>query len=119
MQIVTIKKKTNNKVEQAKRVISIFCLLMDIKLSDTELTILAYFMVYRVTRKTKDLILSSGILKSENSLKNTLSKLKRFGLLKRTNSLKKTQESEEYTLSDKLNINLNPVMGILIKIDNS
>jgi hypothetical protein len=113
MQLVTIKKKTNGKVEQAKKVISVFCLLMDTKLSDTELTVLAYFMVYKVSRKTKDLILSSGILKSEDSLKNTLSKLKKFGLLRRS------VNSKEYSLNEKLDINLNTVMGILIKIDNS
>lgn len=113
MQLVTIKKKTNSKVEQAKKVIALFCLLMDIKLSDTELTVLAYFMVYRVSRRTKDLILSSNILKSEDSLKNTLCKLKKFGLLKRS------VDSKEYSLNDKINISLNPVIGILIKIDNS
>lgn len=113
MQLVTIKKKTNNKVEQAKKVIAIFCLLMDVRLSDTELTVLAYFMVYKVNRKTKDLILSSGILKSEDSLKNTLSKLKKFGLLRRT------VDSKEYSLNEKLNVTLNPVVGILIKIDNT
>jgi len=113
MQVVTIKKKTNGKVEQAKKVIAIFCLLMEIKLSDTELTVLAYFMVYKINRKTKDLILSSGILKSEDSVKNTLSRLKKFGMLKRP------IDSDEYVLNDKINIALNPVVGILIKIDNT
>jgi hypothetical protein len=113
MQLVTIKKKTSSKVEQAKKVIAVFCLLMDVKLSDTELTVLAYFMVYKVNRKTKDLILNAGILKSEDSLKNTLSKLKKFGLLKRA------IDSKEYSLNEKINIILNPVIGILIKIDNS
>jgi hypothetical protein len=113
MQLVKIKKKTNSKVEQAKVLISMFCLLTNIKLSDTELTVLAYFMVYRINRKTKDLILSSGILKSEDSLKNTLSKLKKFGMLVRN------VDSKEYNLRKDLDFSLNPVMGILIKIDNN
>lgn len=113
MQLVTIKKKTNGKVEQAKKVIALFCLLMDIKPSDTELTVLAYFMVYKINRRTKDLILSSGILKSEDSIKNTMSRLKKFGLLKRP------IDSKEYILNEKINITLNPVVGILIKIDNT
>lgn len=113
MQLVKIKKKTNSKVEQAKYLIALFCLLINIKLSDTELTVLAYFMVYKINRKTKDLILSSGILKTEDSLKNTMSKLKKFGMLVRD------AESKEYTLRKDLNFQVDPVMGILIKIDNT
>lgn len=113
MQLVKIKKKTNSKVEQAKVLIAIFCLLINIKLSDTELTVLAYFMVYRINRKTKDLILSSGILKTEDSLKNTMSKLKKFGMLVRN------IDSKEYTLRKDLDFVVNPVVGVLIKIDNS
>jgi hypothetical protein len=112
MQLLKIKKKTQSKVEQAKTLILLFTTLMNIKLSDTELTVLAYFMVYRINRKTKDLILSSGILKTEDSLKNTLSKLKKFGMLVRH------PESREYSLRKELDFLLNPVMGVLIKIDN-
>lgn len=113
MRLVKIKKKTNSKVEQAKVLIALFCLLINIKLSDTELTVLAYFMVYRINRKTKDLILSSGILKTEDSLKNTMSKLKKFGMLVRN------VDSKEYTLRKDLDFGVEPVMGILIKIDNT
>jgi hypothetical protein len=113
MQLVKIKKKTNSKVEQAKVLIAMFCLLINVKLSDTELTVLAYFMVYRINRKTKDLILSSGLLKTEDSLKNTMSKLKKFGMLVRDT------ESKEYTLRKDLDFTVNPVVGILIKIDNT
>jgi hypothetical protein len=113
MQLVKIRKKTSSKVEQAKTMISIFCLLTNIKLSDTELTVLAYFMVYKINRKTKDLILSAGILKSDDSLKNTLSKLKKFGMLVRN------IDSKEYSLRKELDFTLTPAMGVLIKIDNA
>jgi hypothetical protein len=113
MQLVKIKKKTNSKVEQAKTMIAIFCLLMNIKLSDTELTVLAYFMVYKINRRTKDLILNAGILKTEDSLKNTVSKLKKFGMLV------KDIDSKEYSLRSELNFSLSTTMGVLIKIDNN
>lgn len=112
MQLIKIKKKTSNKVEQAKTLIAMFCLMSNIKLSETELTVLAYFMVYRINRKTKDLILHSGILKSEDSLKNTLSKLKKFGMLVRE------VDSKEYSLRKELDFILQPMIGMLIKIDN-
>lgn len=114
MQLVKIKKKTNSKVEQAKILIALFCLLINVKLSDTELTVLAYFMVYRINRKTKDLILAASILKTEDSLKNTMSKLKKFGMLIRNSS-----DSKEYTLRKELDFILNPKAGLLIQIDNS
>lgn len=113
MKLVKIRKKTNSKVEQAKTIIAMFCLLMNIKLSDTELTVLAYFMVYKINRKTKDLILNAGILKSEDSLKNTMSKLKKFGMLI------KAIDSKDYSLRQELNFTLDPTMGIIIKIDNT
>lgn len=113
MQLLKVKKRTNSKVDQAKVLIGLFCLLLNVKLSETELTVLAYFMVYKINRRTKDLILSSGLLKSEDSLKNTMSKLKKFGMLVRE------PDSKEYSLRADLNFGLDPVMGLLIKIDNS
>lgn len=113
MQLVKIKKKTNSKVEQAKTLISIYCMLTNIKLSDTELTVLAYFMVYKINRKTKDLILNAGIMKSDDSLKSTLSRLKKFGMIT------KDADTKQIFLRKELNFNLSPTMGILIKIDNN
>lgn len=113
MQLVKIQKKTNGKIDQAKVILSIFCLLSGINLSDTELTVLAYFLVYKINQNTKELILKSQVLKSEDSLKNTISKLKKFGLLK------KSATSREYLLNESVSIPLEPVIGFLIKIDNN
>ena len=111
MQLIKVSKKTNGKIEQAKIVISIFCMLSDIKLSDSELTVIAYFAVYKANDKVRELVLKSNILKTEDSLKNTISKLKRNGLLKKSSN-------KEYTISDKLMFNSEPIIGFLIKIDN-
>lgn len=113
MQLVKAVKKVNGRVEQAKIVINIFCMLSDIKLSDTELTVIAYYTVYVDNNKVKELILKSGILKSTDSLKNTISKLKRIGLLK------KSPTNKEYIVHERLNFKLDPVIGFLIKIDNN
>lgn len=112
MQLIKINKKTNNKIEQAKCLVSIFCLLSSIKLSDTDMTVLSYFMVYNINQTTKDLILKSKILLNEDSLKNTISKLKGVGLIKKS-SIRK-----EYLINDSLSINLDSVTAVLIKIDN-
>lgn len=112
MQLVKIIKKTSNKIEQAKVIIAIFCLLSEIKLSDNELTVLAYFMVYGIKAETDELIIKSQI-HTPFSLNNTKSKLKRFGLIK------KNTQSRQYQINDKLGVKPEANIGMLIKIDNS
>lgn len=107
---IKIEKKTLGKIEQAKLIIKLFCVLSSIKLSDAELNTLAFYMVYGFSATTKDLILKSKILANEDSLRNTLSKLRKLNLIKKIN--------REDVLSDTLNIKLEPVIGLLIKIDN-
>src|ERR1019366_5925633 len=112
MQLIKINKKTNNKIEQAKALISVYCLLSSIKLSNTDITVLSYFMVHKINSITKDLILRSKILQSMDSVKNTMSKLKSVGLIK------KSATNKEYLINDALNVNLDSIVALLIKIDN-
>lgn len=108
--LIKIEKKTTGKVEQAKVIISIFCQLYNIKLSKSELTILAYFMVYKISQTTEELILKAKIMANTASLHNAMSKLRKFGLIKKLN--------KEDVLNESLNVSLEPLMGIIIKIDN-
>lgn len=112
MQLIKIEKKTNGKIEQAKVVLSVFCLLSEIKLSDTELTVLAYFLVYKDSRETRDLILKSELLKRGDSLSNTVSKLKKFGLVK------KSVGTKRYDVNDKINFKSEDAVGVIIRINN-
>lgn len=112
MQLVRIIKKTNNKIEQAKIIIAIFCLLSEIRLSDSELTVLAYFLVYGINAETDALIVKSQI-HTPFTLNNTKSKLKRFGLIK------KNQGNKQYQINEKLGVKPEANIGVLIKIDNS
>lgn len=112
VQLIKVEKRAVGKIEQAKIALSIFCLLSDIKLSDTELTVLSYFLVYKDSEATRNLILKSELLKTEDSLGNTISKLKKFGLLKKDGITK------EYTVNSKINFQPDLVIGMLIKIDN-
>ena len=112
MQLIKIEKKTSGKIEQAKVVLSVFCLLSEIKLSDTELTVLAYFLVYRDSDETRDLIIKSELLKRADSLGNTISKLKKFGLLK------KSVTTKRYEVNDKINFQPESAIALFIKIDN-
>lgn len=111
MQLVKIIKKTNNKIEQAKTILSIFCLLSDIRLSEVEKTVLSFFMVYGINEATKALIIKSQI-NTADSFENTKSKLKKFGLIK------KNAITKQHYLNERLNIKFDSEVGMLIKIDN-
>lgn len=111
-QIIKVVKKTNSKIEQAKTLLSVFCLLSDIRLSDTDLTVLSYFLVYGAKQETRDLIVKSSIL-NQDSLRNTVSRLNKFGLVK------KSLTSKEYELSEKINVQPDGKLGMFIQIDNT
>lgn len=110
--LLKISKKSKSKIDQAKLVLSVLCLLSSISLSDTELTALAYFMVYGINEKTKSLIITAKILKTDDSLRNAMTKFRKFGLIKKN-------ERKEDLLVDQINFPLTDVMGILIKVDNT
>ena len=105
-----IEKKTNSKIEQAEFLVSIFCLLSEIKLSKTEKVVLSYYIVYKINQTTNDLILKSKLLANADSLKNVLSKFRKLKLVKKRN--------KEDILEDKLNISLEPITGMFIKLNN-
>ena len=110
--LLKISKKSTSKIDQAKTILSVLCLLSTISLSDTELTTLAYFIVYGLNDKTKNLILTARILKTEDSLRNAMTKFRKFGLIRKN-------ERKEDLLSDRINFPLTDTTGILIKIDNT
>lgn len=108
--LLKIDKKTESKIDQARTIASIFCNIYGIKISNTELTILAYFMVYKINEQTKSLIIKSELIAPNNSYDNLLSKFRKLGLIYKIN--------KKNVITDKLNFELSPVVGIIIKIDN-
>lgn len=112
---VTLEKKTTSKTEQIKLAIAISCLVSDIHLSDTELSVLAYYVTYQISEKTDDLLIKSNVVKDVSSLRNIKTKLRKIGFLKRTKELYK---SYELNLSKDSKFEDNQI-AILIKIDNT
>lgn len=111
MQVLRMRRKTQSKIELATLMLTIYCLLSDIKINNTERTVMAYFMVYGFKKATKDLILRSMILKSYNSLENTLTKLRKMGLVIR--------DDEGFTKPCKdLSAQVENKLGIIIELKN-
>lgn len=112
MQVLRLKRKTNSKTELAELALTVYCLLSKIKINKTELTVLSYFMVYGFKKSTKDLILKSMILKSYNSLENTLTRLRKMGLV--------VKDKEGFTvMAPALAAQVENKMGIIIELNNT
>mgnify|MGYP003331211417 CR=1 FL=1 len=105
-------KTVSSKIELAKTIINVSICFNNIKLSDTEVTILAYFMVYGINQETKNLIVKSAICKSLANIKTIMVKLKKLDLI-----YKDEFNGKVYVIPS-LNFELTPTVGIYLKIDN-
>lgn len=114
MKWIKIEKKTEGKTEQIKLVLSILCLINGIKVSDTDLKVLSYYMVYKISEKTDDLLINSKVVKDMSALRNVKTKLKRLGFLKRTELYK----SYELAISKDFSLDDNKI-SLAIKLDNT
>lgn len=104
---IKLKKEVRNKADLIKSTLFIYCYVNNIRLSDSELTIMSYFILYGIKKETIDLIIKSK-LSSEDSLKNILSKLRKYGFINRVNKT-------DY-VNDKFKINADGTIAILLKI---
>ena len=84
----------------------------NIKLSDTEITVLAYFIVYGVNQQSKNLIVSSMICKNLANIKTIMVKLKKLNLIY------KDDLNGKVYVAKVLNFELNSSIGIYLKISN-
>lgn len=114
MKVLKIEKKTKTKTEQIKLFLSILCTLNNIVLSDTDKLILAYFIQYRISHKTDELILASGIVKDIGMLRNVKYRLCKKGFLKRDAKEYKTYELNGADMNFEDND-----LRMLIKLDNT
>lgn len=110
--LVQITKQVATKIDLAKNIVNIILCFNDLKLSDTEVTILAYFMVYGVSQQTKNLIVKSEVCKNVANIKTIMVKLKKLGLIY------KDDLNGKVYVDKSLGFELTPTVGIYLKIDN-
>lgn len=110
--LLKISKVASTKVEMAKIIIKVYILLSDIHLSESCIVLLAYFMVYGVSKNTKELVIKSSIAKNDNVIRGLMTKLRQNGLIYKDELNLKT-----YVCSS-LSFNLTPTTGIYIKLNN-
>lgn len=110
--LVKMVKQVTTKIDLARAIVNITLCFNDIKLSDTEITILAYFMVYGVNTNTKNLIVKSEVCKNIANIKTIMVKLKKLGLIY------KDDLNGKVYVDKSIGFELTPTVGIYLKIDN-
>lgn len=111
MIVLKLKKAMDNNLDMIAHVLSIYCIMKDIKVNDTDLQVLAYLAKYSIKRSTKEMIVRSQIL-TRSSLENTMCKLRRLGLI--------VKDLEEYPiLIPDLRFGPETKIGIMIQLENT
>lgn len=111
MQVLRLKKNTDNKIELANITLRTYCLLHNIKINETNTLVMSYFMVYGLNKSTKEMILRSKILNAPNSIENTLTVLRKKGLVKKL-------INGQNDIIDELKIIVRDKIGIIIQLEN-
>lgn len=111
MNAVRFTVKTSSKLDMIKKIIQIYCLLSNIKLSETETVVICYFIIYGYSNETKQLIIDSKIVGGRDSLDNIISKLRKMGLIE--------GRGDKAKLNPQIAYNVTSVMGLFIKLDNA
>lgn len=106
--------KTSNKLEQAAKLIRVYCILNNVNPSDTSVLVCAYIMVYGLNDKVKEDIIKAGIMGKVSSLNNEIYALRRMGLLEGVSS--NTKISRKIVPQDIQA--LTPQTVVLINLDN-
>lgn len=109
-----VTKKTKTKVDQYKFLISLMCLMNNIKLSETNITVLAYLVHYGVSDETDQFIMDSGIFDDKQLLRNAKTRLFKKGFLKRGDMYK----TYELNMPDKYK-KLPETITVNVIIDNA
>lgn len=113
MSVIKITKHTSSKTGQMEVLISIMCLLNDIKLSDTATKVLAHYLAFGLKASTDELLIKSKVVTDISGLRNTKTLLKNLGFLKRTKELYKS-----YELNLDAGFKPDDTVTLLIKLDN-
>ena len=107
--------KTKTKVDQYKILISLICLINNIDISNTDITVLSYLIHYGINDATDELIVSSGVVKHLGILRNVKTKLLKKGFLTRDDMYK----TYSVNISDEIYKKLPEVFTLSIKLDNT
>lgn len=107
-----MQKTVTSKIEFAKIIVQVATCFNNIKLSETEITVLSYFIVYGVNQQSKNLIVTSMVCKNLANIKTIMVKLKKLNLIY------KDDLNGKVYVAKVLKFELNSSVGIYLKVSN-
>lgn len=118
--LLRMSKKTVSRLDHVETLLRIYTILADIPMSDTEITVYAYFVIYGAQPSTKELLFSSNVIRSEHTYKNIMYKFKKHELLKKHDKHLHYEIGLDFlkSMSDKIAIAVRLDTGLLITLDN-
>lgn len=108
--------KTGSKLDQAAKLLRVYCALNNIRPSDTSILVCAYIMVYGLNDKVREDMIKAGIMGKLSSLKNEIYTLRRMGMLEGTGDATKVSSKIIPITGDQQA--LTPQTIVLINLDN-
>lgn len=105
--------KSDSKIHSLQTYIKIVALGRNMKVADNDITILAYFMEYGLNEATRSKILEMKLLKDEQCLRNSISRLRKNGWI-----IKNLVSPFGEKLCKELSLKLGDVNVIKILLDN-
>jgi hypothetical protein len=109
--VIKLNKTATSKIDLAKKTLSVCLNFWNVNLSDTEMNVLAYFIIYGINNKCKELIVKAVVCKNIPNINTIMVKLKKLGLIYRD------ELNGKNYLCKALNFEITPTIGFLIKIE--
>jgi len=104
-QVFKVDYATRNKIDQIKTVIKLYAVLKRSRVSDLQITLLAYLILYGITERTREFIISELRLCSTlNSYKKAMTVLKRERMLVRDEYNTRYEISPDIKMDPKDNV---------------
>lgn len=109
--VLKMQKNVPSKVELAKKIVNMTMCFDNIHLSDTQASVLAYFMVYGINLQSKNLIVKSSICKNLANVKTVMVRLKKLDLIY------KDDLNGKVYVTKSLSLELTPTVALYFKLD--
>lgn len=109
--VVKLNKTATSKIDLAKKVLNTCLNFWEVSLSETEVSVLAYFIVYGINNKCKELVVKAGVCKNVPNINTIMVKLKKLNLIYRD------ELNGKNYICKALNFELTPTIGFLLKIE--
>jgi hypothetical protein len=108
--VIKVEVREGDKLSVAKDIVSLLSRIKGWRLSETQIEVIGYFMLYGISRKTKGLIIDSGVCNRMQSISDMLVGFKKKGIVYRDDL------SEKLCLNKPLDVKMTNDLMLMIRV---